>query len=113
MKAVLGQRHIAANRINIFKTNNVSSIAKGPGPKMECCWLILGLMLAGGGLETRSWQLRETPDPYCLETGTEGQMGSMMLSPNLFPHLPLEGNLEGVRGTGGGRLSVPHSGGSD
>lgn len=50
----------------------------------------------GGGLETRSWQLRETPDPYCLETGTEGQMGSMMLSPNLFPHLPLEGNLEGV-----------------
>lgn len=23
-------------------------------------------------------------------------MGSMMLSPNLFPHLPLEGNLEGV-----------------
>lgn len=83
---------------------------------------LVGLLLApplppgtagGGGLETRSWQLRETPDPYCLETGTEGQMGSMMLSPNLFPHLPLEGNLEGVRGTGGGRLSVPHSGGSD
>lgn len=69
MLAVLGHLGHSARHINIFKTKNVNSTAKGPKPKMECPWLLLGPMLQVG--DSKTWDsCRPQVDTIWLEQKT-------------------------------------------